>query len=139
MNVLLLHLDGKLPNVALMRIAAHDENALERMVRQTRALAGSPCEHEGEPCYGCASCFARETVRMLDADPIEVVDRAAIRNAALEEAAKECDREARACESHAKAFRELEPRRRMAVHVAHEMAARQSAACAHEVRRLATR
>jgi coenzyme F420-reducing hydrogenase gamma subunit len=48
----------------------NDETAYERMVRQTRALAMVECEHDGEPCYGCATCFARETVRVLDtADP----------------------------------------------------------------------
>ena len=53
----------------------NDENALERMVRQTRALAGSPCEHEGEPCYGCSTCFARDTVRMLDAESAQAERR----------------------------------------------------------------
>ena len=44
----------------------NDENAYERMERQTRAFARRPCEFNGESCYGCSSCFARETVRMLD-------------------------------------------------------------------------
>jgi len=51
----------------------NDENVYERMVRQTRAIAGSPCEHEGEPCYGCESCFARETIRMLDEETASAI------------------------------------------------------------------
>lgn len=45
-----------------------EETAVERMTRQTRALAMQECEFAGEPCYGCATCFARETVRVLDAE-----------------------------------------------------------------------
>jgi len=39
---------------------------VERMDRQTRGLAMQDCEFRGEPCYGCATCYARETVRLLD-------------------------------------------------------------------------
>lgn len=42
-----------------------DETALQRMVRQIRALADDPCEFAGEACYGCSTCFARQTVRIL--------------------------------------------------------------------------
>ncbi len=41
------------------------DQVLGRMIDQSRALAKEPCEFNGEPCHGCASCFARETVRML--------------------------------------------------------------------------
>jgi hypothetical protein len=41
------------------------DQVLGRMIDQSRALAQEPCEFDGEPCYGCATCYARETVRML--------------------------------------------------------------------------
>jgi len=48
----------------------HDADLLDRMTRQTRALATQPCEFDDDPpCHGCSTCFARETVRLLDAAP----------------------------------------------------------------------
>jgi hypothetical protein len=41
------------------------DQVLGRMIDQSRALAKMPCEFNGESCFGCATCYARETVRML--------------------------------------------------------------------------
>ena len=49
----------------MTEVSGHE--VLDRMERQTRALAKEECEFADDPpCYGCRSCFARETVRMLD-------------------------------------------------------------------------
>jgi hypothetical protein len=45
------------------------ETALERMTAQTRGLAKAECEFADDPpCYGCSTCYARETVKLLDAE-----------------------------------------------------------------------
>lgn len=41
------------------------DQVLGRMIDQSRTLATLPCENRGGECFGCATCFARETVRML--------------------------------------------------------------------------
>lgn len=44
----------------------NDENAYERMVRQVKEVARQPCEFPPEThCYTCATCYARETVKLL--------------------------------------------------------------------------
>lgn len=39
--------------------------ASSRMFDQTNGLAMQPCEYDGGPCYGCATCYARETKRLM--------------------------------------------------------------------------
>jgi DNA polymerase/3'-5' exonuclease PolX len=58
----------------------------------------------------------------------------AVRDLAIEESAKVCESEARACLSHAKAFSDR--KERMKISEAHEMAGKQNEACAHYVRQL---
>jgi hypothetical protein len=52
------------------RQAVRDQ-VLGRMIDQSRALATQPCETKDGTCYGCATCFARETVRMLPLSGLE--------------------------------------------------------------------
>src|SRR4051812_33158047 len=47
MNILLLHLDGKLPNIALMRVAAH-----HRALGDSVALRRAPTVASVEPEFG---------------------------------------------------------------------------------------
>ena len=60
-----------------------------------------------------------------------------VRASAIAEAAEVCDREANACMSHARAFHATTPKKKMAISLAHEMAAGQSKACGAYVRQLA--
>ena len=66
-------------------------------------------------------------------DPVRVRDRA------LQDAEEVCDMEYNACMHHAKSFRETVPKKKMPLGDAHEMAAKQSAACGAYIRHLRAR
>jgi len=59
---------------------------------------------------------------------------ASVRVQTIEQAVDVCEREARACFHHAKAIKEFNPKSRVPLSRAHDMAGRQSSACGHYIR-----
>lgn len=96
---------------------------------RSRGLALLESTHASD-CKLCGCERDAPTARPHVCDPARVRDRA------LQEAEEVCDREYNACMRHAKAFREVRPKKKLPLGDAHEMAAKQSAMCGAYIRQL---